>query len=158
MYQTIKKLLGIVVLGLLFLKPLNSKASEFNGLDGIQSFNLVVGVSSEECEVTSEKIENSIKYILSPTQIKLDKSSPTVLYLETTIMYDPVGCFARYGLTAFEWQAGNNSANRKIISPVLLWETGSSLKGAPDRFSKRLINSIENATKSFVVDWSERNK
>ena len=72
-------------------------------------------------------------------------------------MDDPVGCFGRYGIDAYEWHSTQNSSGETVLGALVLWEYGSSSKSANDTFSRRFINSIENATKKFVVAWSEKN-
>ena len=149
-----KKILGIVVLGLLLSG--NAYAAGVNGLKGLKDFDLEVRIN-EECGVTTELIKNSIKYILSSSKIKLKELSASVLFLDAVVMDDPTGCSGHYSLSVHEWHSTENSANELVLAVLLLWDDSSTLKGAPDGFSRRFITSIENATKKFVVDWSEKN-
>ena len=148
-----KKLLAIIVLGLLW----NSTSFAFNGLKGINQFELIVQ-SQEKCGVTKFNIENSAKYILSNSKIKIDKQSPDILFIDIMILKTPYGCFSFQKAQVFTWRATKNSSGNEVLVPLMLWETASVRKDNPDTFARNAIGLTESQIKQFIVAWSEQNK
>ena len=64
-----KKLLGIVVLGLLFCSNVYGKNNP--GLKGLDGFRLDIVYEGEFCGINKQKIETAVKYILANSKIKI---------------------------------------------------------------------------------------
>ena len=137
----------------------NTSFADFNGLAGVKEFQLSVRISEgDSCGVTKYKLENSLRYILSNSKIKLVEQSPSLLNLNVTILSDEVGCFGHSDLSALEWRQTKNIAQNDIVAPLLLWQDGRFRKGPPDSFEMKFTNTVENIAKAFVVDWSKVNQ
>ena len=155
-----KKLLGILVLGLLWSVNVHSDsislAVDKNSLKGLKEFQLSSTIE-EKCGVTKNDIETSIKYLIANSKIKLVESSPTLLAIQVQIMEDSVGCFGHSDFKILEWWDTQNSASQRITAPIIFYTDGTYRKGPPDSFSINIIRNVETMTKNFVVEWSKQN-
>ena len=154
-----KKLLWLSFLT--FLLSSNSYAINLNGLNGVKEFRFKVNFLAGDggaCGVTEKKIKNSIKYVLSSTRVKLNENSKTVLYANASIFgVKDYGCFGRYALEVFEWDVRENSSGYVFYSPIILYSESAEVKNEKLLFTKYFLDTIEDATKAFVVAWSEKN-
>ena len=148
-----KKLLGIVVLGLLWCNT----SFALNGLEGIKEFELQVEVD-EACGVTKYKIENSVRYLISNSKIKINDTSPNTIVVDVAVMKGVAGCFSNQTVRVVNWRQLKNTAKNTVVVPLVLWETGSIRKGPPDSFAMNTVHLTENQIKEFVVKWSMVNK
>ena len=152
-----KKLLGIAVIVFLFSGEAYSKSIHKDSLKGLKEFKLELSVT-ELCGVTKNSLETSIKYILSNSNIKLVDNSASLLALHVQIMVEEdIGCFGHADLSVLEWWETTNSANYKIAVPYVLYKEGRYRKGPPNSFNINLVNTVEELTKNFVIEWSNKN-
>ena len=61
----------------------NTSFADFNGLAGVKEFQLSVRISEgDSCGVTKYKLENSLRYILSNSKIKLVEENILIINFE----------------------------------------------------------------------------
>ena len=134
-----------------------SLAFNFNGLEGIKEFELTVE-ADEICGVTKSKIENSVRYLISNSKIKIIDTSPNIIVVDVRILEGAAGCFSNQTVRVINWRQTKNTAKNDVNVPLVLWETGSIRKGPPDSFAMNTVHLTENQIKEFVVKWSMVNK
>ena len=160
-----KKLLGILVLGLLLSSKVLAIGISIDGLKGLKEFYLIVENFSTEakkiCGITSKDIKRSVKYILSNSKIKLaTKIGAENIYVRVTILPTEDYCvgyieFMTYG----DQQEQKNSSGNTFFSTPRSYETRGGMIGSPPyQFKNSLLGYIEDFTKAFVIEWSEQNK
>ena len=147
-----KKLLGILVLGLLWCNV----GFAYNGLRGINQFELVVR-TDEKCGVTKSKLETAALYIFSNSKIKIVDASSDVIFIDVAIMETNHGCFSSHRVEVYNYKNANNSAGYKVFTPQMLFSTGIIRKGPPDTYGSESIRATENQLKELVVEWSKVN-
>ena len=151
-----KKLLGILVLGLLLSSKVLAIGISIDGLKGLKEFVLIVENFSTEtkkiCGITSKDIERSVKYILSNSKIKLTtKSGAEKIYVQVTMLPTEDYCvgyiaFMTYG----DRQEQKNSSGNTFFSTPRSYEYRGGIAGSPPyQFKNHLLGSIEDIIKVF---------
>ena len=152
-----KKLLGIMVLGLL----LSGNVYAENNLKGIKNFKLVVKHQGE-CSGSKyiKDVEIAMKYLLANSKIILvDKDESEYLDVSIFTISGPELCASTIELSSYIWGLGYNSAgNKGIVSIKSYSKTGLMYSGNSSEHKSILIDWVESKTKGFVVDWVEAQK
>ena len=148
-----KKLLGILVLGLLWCNT----GFAFNGLKGINEFQLEV-IAHEECGITKSKVENEVRYLIANSKIKIINSAPNILEVTVSVLKGVAGCFSVHTVKVINWRIIKNTAKKEVTAPLILWKTERMRKGPADTYSIHALDMVENQIKEFVVAWSKTNK
>ena len=154
-----KKLLGIVVLGLL---NCNIGFADWNNLKGIQNFKLSIEHQGD-CNGKNYKkdVETSIKYILANSKIILVDRTEKGEYLGVTIL--TIGnerlCTSNVVFNTYTFNYSENSAGVKDFYKIESFnEQGIFYANEENDHKSQLINWVERKTKKLVVDWTEAQK
>jgi hypothetical protein len=149
-----KKILEIVFLSLF----MNSFAHA--DLKGISKMDLLVEDLNKKaisCGVTKEKIETSVKYILSNSRIriidKFQRATPT-LYIQITVSKNSGLCISNTSLMVYEYT--KNSSNRNWGDFIYYTSNGIQSNTEP-YFSSFFFDELEERVKRFVVQHSKDN-
>ena len=153
-----KKLLGIIVLGLL----LGGNAYAFNKLKGIYEVDLLVETygNVEECSIEKESIVTAVKYILQNSKIKIKKDDAYV-----PMLYVAVGLITTGGVCTSDLDIRIQTID--ATDPLGLGNGGyfvyyrdGSLTtgGSLSEFAKAVDDGIETMMKELVVKHHEDNQ
>ena len=160
-----KKLLGILVLGLLLSSKVLAIGIYIDGLKGLKEFNLIVENLSTEaqkiCGITSKDIKRSVKYILSNSKIKLaTKIGAENIYVRVTILPTEDYCVGYIAFMTYgdQQEQKNSSGNTFFSTPRSYEARGGVFGSSPNQFKNYLLGIIEDVTKEFVIEWNEQNK
>lgn len=146
-----KKLLGILVLGLFF------SSNAYANLKGIVEMQLLIeplNAKAKICGIKRENIETSARYILSNSKIKIVKSHPITLYINSNIGEND-GCYTSTSIRVYKTMkdvGSNNWGNFIYYS-----DGGIASGGTGADFGNPYINSIEQMLKKLVVEHSNDN-
>ena len=147
-----KKLIGIIVLSLLF--SLNA----FADLKGITEMKLLIerlDPQDKDCGVTREQLETSVRYILSNSKIKIvDQGSVPTLYINSNIGQNN-GCYANTAIEVYKYMKDPGSNNWGSFMYYSSREISSGGKGTA--FGNPYINAFEQQLKRLVVEHSKDN-
>ena len=144
-----KKLLAIIVLGLLW------SGNAFAELKGIVEMKLLIDLSDKAkiCGVKKEKLETSVRYILSNSKIKIvEGSTPIILYINSNIGENNNICYANTVIRVQKYMKDPGSINPGRFIYYVTGEIASGGKGAD--FGDPYINSVEQQLKKLVVKHS----
>ena len=156
-----KKLLGIVVLGLLLSG--NAYADIWQGLKDINKFNLDLNVSISEagknCNVESYDIERNIKYLIGNSRIKLsDESNLEKLYISVMIKGGgDVACSASITFLTFHWGTINNKSGVSFTGLKGSYFQEAITLSMPSEFRTVFLNQVDDLMKNFIIEWNEVN-
>ena len=149
-----KKLLGIVVLGLLWC----SIGFAENNLKGIKQFKLLVDQTGK-CDGVDyiDDLTISAKYILGNSKIKLTKEyGGEYLYIKVITVSTETTCASTYRIETFNYSNVTNSAGNSYYGTVTSYEaSGISFNRPISDHKKAFISYVESALKEFVVAWIE---
>ena len=159
-----KKLLGIVVLGLLLSS--NAYSESNNNLKGVKEFDLEVSHNGCNDQNFEKELTTNAKYLISNSKIKLSDAAPEMLLLKvltadgvkqgTNICTSYMKLQVRsYGMVSnsagYEWYHSKESYRKSGLA----WNTG------PDYVSRHRDNIIRNFdryVKEFIIDWNDAQK
>ena len=149
-----KKILKIVFLSLFVSSFAHAE------LKGISKMNLLVedlNTKAASCDITVEKIETSVKYILSNSRIKIiDKAQlgiPT-LYIQATISNNSGLCYSNIKLQVYEYIRHPSSNNWGDF--VYYTSSGINSNSQP-YFGRFFFEQLEDRIKRFVVEHNKDN-
>ena len=147
-----KKVLGIVILGLLL------SGNAYADLKGILKMKLIVeelGIEAKTCGVTREQLETSVKYILSNSKIELiDQGTVPTLYLNSNIGFNS-RCYANTAIEVYKYMRDPDTNNWGTFIYYSSREIASGGTGAT--FGDPYINSVEQQFKKLVVEHAKDN-
>ena len=153
-----KKLLGIVVLGLLLSGNAYSK-----NLHGTNDFSLVVRHSGE-CGGQNyiNDLKTSAKYILGNTKININDAysfdaeqlSINILTAASTTI-----CASHIEIETYHNDSIQNSAGYRYFGRHISYNRSAvQLSGPPSEHKKHILDQVELMLKDFVVEWMEAQK
>ena len=152
-----KKLLGIVVLGLL----LSGNAYASSNLKGIKEFKLSVSHDGEcNGENFTKDLETSVKYILGNSKIKLTseaRKEQLEVYILTASGTDL--CASVLEVNSYYFDSVKNSSGRLYFGRIPSYNSLSLKASSPARDHREaVINKVEGMIKKFIVEWLEAQK
>ena len=156
-----KKLLGIIVLGLLLSG--NAYADADNNLRGIKEFQLLVDHNGCNKDNFSKEITTNTKYLISNSKIKLSDIAKETLYLS---IFSNSGeesgtpmCASYIKLEVYSFGMVENSVGQERFhtrisykKSALAWHIGSDHM---DRHRDAISRNFDQWIKEFIIDWSE---
>ena len=151
-----KKLLGILVLGLLLSGNANATMNEIKKI-GL----LVEYLSDRSCNVTQESIETTTKYILSNSRLKLSGDSlyDPYLYIQPIVMEGKNENVCTGALAIFLKKSHMlKDGSYNMGDFIYYYNNTVVLKSGKDRFKGHFIEALEEEIKKLAVEWSEDNK
>ena len=166
-----KKLLGILVLGLLWCNAV--LALDFPGLKNTKRFHILVNDVSElgqqKCKIKKEEIEETIKNLItSHSKIEIvdllslpdeEWSKVEIIGITPTITGNAQFCIADIKFWTFSMGKIKNSADTEFFGTKLSYYGGGGM--AVDNinsFKKTFFLQLEKLTKSFLNQWEVENK
>ena len=166
-----KKLLGILVLGLLM--STNSYSSSdlmvpnynYPGLKGLKEFNLKIDSTVYEgsevvCDISYQEIESLVKNTIeSKSEISFsDSFGHEQFELKTSIMIKDNICSSQINLTTFSWENGRNTAGNVFKGPhVSFYDNGKIFIDKRQSFKNNYFNLLENYLLNFLIHWQKYN-
>ncbi len=155
-----KKLLGIVVLGLLLIT--NVSANDDNNLVGIKKFALVAD-HNEACDginYTEELLTNA-KYLISNSKIKLDNLAQEFLFLKvftTAGKNDTPLCTSYLELEVYSHGMVENSAGESRLHKRTSYSKSALAYHIGDGYGSNhrdaIIRNFDQWIKQFIIDWN----
>jgi len=145
----------VILLGAVYSTEAGAQA-----LGKINNFNIVIenlppGASS--CGVTEETLEDSLRFILQQSRIKVVKQvGRNWLYLNVNVIYLPE---VRHCVYAVQLQVNTQAvilANNQSAS-VVISEKGGSGIAEQNQAAKKINEMVETLAKSLVAAWSKDN-
>ena len=151
-----KKLLGIIVLGLL----LSGNAYASSNLKGIKEFKLTV-LHEGECngENFTKDLETSAKYILGNSKIKLTSESrkeQLEVYILTASNDDL--CASVLEVNSYYFNTVMNSSGNSFFGEIPSYSNLGLRSSNPANHKDKIINKAEAMIKKFIVEWLEAQK
>jgi hypothetical protein len=153
-----KKLLGIVVLGLLISGNVYAKNPFLKGLDTFQ-FSVA---EIDKCYVNTNDIETSAKYISLNSGINLiDMKSSWDEILQITAMIQdikdtsPAICIGYLKIEAGRFVDAKNTKGYGAPAPVFFYDEAMMFGGLRDQFKNKLISNLEKMMKDFIIELKE---
>ena len=150
-----KKILGIFFLSLF----VNTFA--YADLKGISKMDLLIEDLNKKaisCGITKEKIETSVKYILSNSRIeiidKLQLGIPT-LYIQITVSENSGLCISNTKLMVYEYIKNRNNRN---WGDFVYYNTMGVQSNTKTYFASFFFDELEERVKRFVIQHGEDNK
>ena len=157
-----KKLLGIVVLGLLFCNVSNAGWIETN-LKGLKKFRLSVYHGSEcDGKRYRKDIITNVRYLLGNSKIEvLPKDSIDVaewLGISVTTVSSTSACSSTVQLQTYTFGDVKNSAGNTFFGQVLSYDSLQIGHSSPEKHKGQVMDIVEILVKEFVVAWIEAQK
>ena len=146
-----KKLLAIMVLGLFFS---SNAYANLKGIVEMQLFIEPLNAKAKICGIKRENIETSARYILSNSKIKIVKSHPITLYINSNIGEND-GCYTSTSIRVYKTMKDVGSNNWGDF--IYYSDGGIASGGTGADFGNPYINSIEQMLKKLVVEHSNDN-
>ena len=149
-----KKLLAIVVLGLLWFNYSNANPS-LKGIDNISIIVENLSSSAKKCGLTRNQVITSAKYILQNSKIDVvPTSKPSfTLYINPNVSYHSSGyCYSNVRIQVYDsiFYKGRSADAVYFASMMMSGGSGST-------YGTNIISVIERMLKELVVKWSEAN-
>ena len=166
-----KKLLGIVVLGLLWCNV--GLALDFPGLKNTKRFHILVNDVSElgqqKCKIKKEEIEETIKNLItSHSKIEIvdllslpdeEWAKVEVISVTPTITANAQICIASINFWTANLGNIKNSAGTEFFGYKLSYYGGGGMAADyVNNFKKTFFLEIEKETKLFLQHWEKENK
>tara|TARA_B100000795_G_C22424789_1_gene295855 strand:+ start:23 stop:523 length:501 start_codon:yes stop_codon:yes gene_type:complete len=165
-----KKLLGIIVLGLLlntnsYSLDLMVPGYNYPGLKGVKEFNLkidsTVYLGSEKvCNISYQEIEDLVKNTIeSKSEIKFsDYLGHEQFELKTFILVKDNICSSQINLSTFSWEKGRNTAGTVFRGPhVSFYDSGKISIDSQQTFKNNYLNTLEKYLLNFLIHWQKYN-
>jgi len=165
-----KKLLGIIVLGLLlntnsYSLDLMMPGYNYPGLKGVKEFNLkidsTVYLGSEKvCNISYQEIEDLVKNTIeSKSEIKFsDYLGHEQFELKTFILVKDNICSSQINLSTFSWEKGRNTAGTVFRGPhVSFYDSGKISIDSQQTFKNNYLNTLEKYLLNFLIHWQKYN-
>ena len=165
-----KKLLGIMVLGLLlntnsYSLDLMMPGYNYPGLKGVKEFNLkidsTVYLGSEKvCNISYQEIEDLVKNTIeSKSEIKFsDYLGHEQFELKTFILVKDNICSSQINLSTFSWEKGRNTAGTVFRGPhVSFYDSGKISIDSQQTFKNNYLNTLEKYLLNFLIHWQKYN-
>ena len=165
-----KKLLGIVVLGLLlsvksYASQLMVPGSNYPGLKNIKIFNLNINStvylgSGKVCNISYQEIEDLVKNTIeTKSQIKFsDSFGHEQFELNTNILIKDNICSSQINLNTFSWEKGRNTAGASFTGPhISFYDYGKIYIDKKDTFKNNYFNTLEKYLLNFLIHWQKYN-
>ena len=165
-----KKLLGIIVLGLLlntnsYSLDLMVPGYNYPGLKGVKEFNLkidsTVYLGSEKvCNISYQEIEDLVKNTIeSKSEIKFsDYLGHEQFELKTFILVKDNICSSQINLSTFSWEKGRNTAGTVFRGPhVSFYDSGKISIDSQQTFKNNYLNTLEKYLLNFIIHWQKYN-
>ena len=151
-----KKLLGIVVLGLFWSSYANAE------LKGIKEFYLEIWHEGSKCngEKFNDEIKTSAKYIIGNSKIKLAKTM-NAEYLKIYVLTGASDDVCASSIEVSSYSVGylKNYSGHQFVGDKISYSskriTGNS---PPSAHKATVISATETELKEFVVAWNEANQ
>ena len=129
-------------------------------LKGVSEMHLLIeGLSDQaaSCGVKEDKIETSIKYILSNSKIKLVKSTSSIpkLYIRATIGNNSGTCYSHTSIEVYQYIKHPYVEN---YGDFLFYNDGAIASGGKTAFAPFFFDQLEDKLKKLVVRHNEFNK
>ena len=152
-----KKLLGIIVLGLLLSGNANAT------LKGIFEVELIIETITdvaESCSITKQKIETTTKYILQSSKIRIVKSDLPIpiLYISVAVGNNKGTCYTNTAVEVFTFSSQDplKNGNTGIFR---YYDKASIAAGGEDsNIGDFVISQLERILKDLVVTQHEDNQ
>ena len=159
-----KKLLGIIVLGLLWCNV--SFALTLSGINRLDvSVEQMDEPSMRKCKITYRDIETEAKYLISNVNIKIMNSDirkttqimfPT-FYIGGTIFTDGTRCIG--GLVIQVQHASLvDPLNKGNAGVFLYFQRNASMSAGVDGFKDYYLGFVKSLTKELIIEWNKFNK
>ena len=165
-----KKLLGIIVLGLLlntnsYSLDLMVPGYNYPGLKGVKEFNLkidsTVYLGSEKvCNISYQEIEDLVKNTIeSKSEIKFsDYLGHEQFELKTFILVKDNICSSQINLSTFSWEKGRNTAGTVFRGPhVSFYDSGKISIDSQQTFKNNYLNTLKKYLLNFLIHWQKYN-
>ena len=156
-----KKLLGIVVLGLLWCNI--SEASSINSnLKGIKEFKLKV-IHQGKChgESYQKELNTTAKYIIGNSKIKLSEKASEYLsiYVLTVSAQGGRICASSLEIESYSFGMNENSMGSIKFGTVTSYRTtGLMYHNQKNEHKRQVLDNLDTSLKEFVVKWMEAQK
>tara|TARA_B100000965_G_C19063528_1_gene528928 strand:- start:82 stop:531 length:450 start_codon:yes stop_codon:yes gene_type:complete len=148
-----KRFLGIVFLSL-FVN--NFTYADLKGITEMKLLIEYLNPKAETCGVSEEKLETSVRYILSNSKIKIvgEAEFVPILYINANIGNNN-GCYANTSIEVYKYMKDPNSNN---WGHFVYYNSNEISSGGEDaKFGDPYINSFEQQLKKLVVEHSKDN-
>ncbi len=149
--RSMKKILAIIVLNLFLI---SNGFADLKGILEMQLFIEPLKAKAKICGVKRENLETSARYILSNSKIKLVKSHPISIYINSNIGENE-GCYANTSIDVYKIMKDPGSNNWGRFYYYSDGGIASGGKGAD--FGDPYISSFEQLLKKLVVEHSNDN-
>ena len=153
---SMKKLLAIVVLGLIWSNHSNANPS----LKGIEDIKIIVEElhpAAEKCGLSTDKILTSAKYILQNSKFNVVPSDKPAfnLYIQVNLGHHQAGyCYSSARIEVYDF-----ILHKGRYGDVVYYNNSIIMSGGiGSSYGNSVANQIEGMLKELVVAWSEANK
>jgi len=156
-----KKLLGILVLGLLLSS--NAYASSINNnFERIKEFNLTV-IHDGKCQGESyqNELNTTAKYIIGNSKIKLSEKASEYLsiYVLTVSAQGGRICASSLEIESYSFGMNENSMGKLEYGKVTSYRTtGVMYHNQKNDHKRQVLDELDTGLKEFVVKWMEDQK
>jgi hypothetical protein len=145
------RFLCIAVASIFSASAVQAQTVEASHLRGIQGFSVVIedlSSSAQQCGITRQELDTSLRFILSQSKIIIDKDQGAIIDLNVTVSDN---CDASVVLKVIT--PAKTLITNKVL-PASIWRQGMLILG----HAKIYIDSaVEDLAKKLVVDWSSVN-
>tara|TARA_Y100000591_G_C21523629_1_gene540568 strand:+ start:47 stop:502 length:456 start_codon:yes stop_codon:yes gene_type:complete len=145
---------------IIFLSLILNGNIAYADLKGVSKMNLLVeklNPQAASCGVESNKIETSVKYILSNSKINLIEftmGKPT-LYIKANVDNNTGTCYGHINVEVYEYIRHSKIGN---FGSFTFFEKGIITSGGQNRYGQFFYEQLEDLIKMLVVEHSESNR
>lgn len=111
-------------------------------------------LSNNSCGLTESALDTSVRFILSQSRIRIAPGNGASDYVYLNVNILPNCELADYQLSVNS-KVTVTTSNRDVYG-AMIWRDGGLLSGASNTHD-RIVSSVEEVVKEFVVDWSAAN-
>jgi len=156
-----KKLLGIVVLGLLLSG--NAYANEDNNLRLLKEFNLGVDHFGQcDGENYVKELTTNAKYLFSNSKIKISKKAKEYISIFVHTLDNEAKsdtCVSKLSLQVYSYGMIENSAGVEWFHSRIAYEKDGLAWNAGNNFKKNhreaIMRAFDQIIKQLIIDWNE---
>ncbi|MFZ0395476.1 MAG: hypothetical protein WCF17_09615 [Terracidiphilus sp.] len=137
-----------------FASLLSAQTPAAYHLDDIKSASVLVEhYDNIPCAPAVDDVRTSVNFILGQSAIKIRKGAKTYVYIALNFTDNCAAVDVTLEVLAPVRVVDTNT----LIPTATIWDDGTLLTGASDMRS-RILATVEEECKRFVVDWNSMNK